>query len=1084
MKAIINLIGVLLILLGSDFSNAPIVEWEYQHPVSGEGEALALIESKNGRIVYSGYQQKKGKKKDILLGFLGQNGNPVEESVLYGRTENEEANAIIETYDGGFLIGGYTVVKASENPHQLPLGKNAYLLKFNETGKLLWERFPGKKVEAEEIFDLLQLSDGTIIVVGQSKEQAYIAKLTEDGKTVLKEKLFGNYQTSIRAIANNLNGGLGITGVWGTSSKNKKQVFFSELNTELKELRSSTRFLGSLSPQIGEDLVYDFKKKNYYLAMGAIPRHARGGEDGVLEVKRSIQRFGKKEKHSFENHAKTILVLPSGKLFTAGYTNQTDLGIGQYNPILKEWEKASLPNALDHDFSRTGNDLFHNAYLQNDGAILLAGANQQESQKLRPWLVKIRTPSSKFPAYSKPQLSISNSTFRDLGTSESNDTLDGGERAYLSLRIKNQSTTPAYNLKAAVSVQGLNGIDYYQTVNLGALEAVCEKTYGIPLLGKRTLATGTVLVSVRILDEQRKEVLKLEKTIPTKAAPLPNLEITHGTFLLKDTSITDREETIHLKVVIKNTGKATARNVMIDFSCPYLVNPLQGEHFPLDTLSKGDSISLIFPFLVNYFYQSNQVLIRCKVYEDSVQFSRNYAQFNLPIRDYLDIELPQNPFVLPKDIKQWHIDSQGPDPGELNIQFRKETPIRWLFSVDATVQDSIYRRVIIEQKGIKKVYFPELILVARIEMDSLKKSEVQFYQNDELLTSNNPDDTTAVRFLSEEKGDAYRYFRKVRLKVGQNYFHIQIGKKKSRRFKVIYSPPELFIYLIGINHKDLYYADKDAIAMLEAYKTQENSSLYQKIHTHIIDSAHKATDKNLYDFFRQNLFKKRYKDRYQQAEKDIIDPQDKVLIYISDHGDTSQYSYEIQTVPDQSPGMTESKSGDIYSFPFEKQVFVELDSFLNCQKVILMLDACFSGYLVDKAKVKPSNNYSKTIDSIIIADPNSLYVIASSLRAERSFELPQDSIGAFTKAVLEAFACRSYTNPQNQIEKACGTDGILTMNELSKYLKFRVPELVAQDPLVSKNEHSEKELRISQNPILSREDHTPLFDTRLFKPNR
>ena len=123
---------------------------------------------------------------------------------------------------------------------------------------------------------------------------------------------------------------------------------------------------------------------------------------------------------------------------------------------------------------------------------------------------------------------------------------------------------------------------------------------------------------------------------------------------------------------------------------------------------------------------------------------------------------------------------------------------------------------------------------------------------------------------------------------------------------------------------------------------------------------------------------------------------------------------------------------------------------------LIFIDACQSIQTVRQDKMDvvdlvPPKQLSEAWNNLITTKPDYRTLLSCS-KGEASFELAQFQHGAFTQALLEAFAnaqvvCRSDFNKNcraNLPELGGNPDHILTFQELSDFVKKRVPYLVKQ----------------------------------------
>ncbi len=104
-------------------------------------------------------------ESDMWMIKLDEEGDLIWEQT-YGGSQFDLAQAVVQSKDGGFLITGNT--KSDDKDSSLNNGENdIWLVKTNAFGDLVWEKsFGGSGLDFG--FDLLENSDGSILIVGES----------------------------------------------------------------------------------------------------------------------------------------------------------------------------------------------------------------------------------------------------------------------------------------------------------------------------------------------------------------------------------------------------------------------------------------------------------------------------------------------------------------------------------------------------------------------------------------------------------------------------------------------------------------------------------------------------------------------------------------------------------------------------------------------------------------------------------------------------------------------------------------------------------------------------------------------------
>ncbi|MGC8894892.1 MAG: hypothetical protein ACP5QG_08625 [candidate division WOR-3 bacterium] len=170
--------------------------------------ANAVYECSDGSIIIAGTQVVSA-RNEIMVAKLNSAGGLLWMRVLQG-ANNDEAHDIVQATDGNYIITGYTDSWGAG-------GNDAFILKFDQNGNLLWMRvFGGPSTERGT--SLANLADGGIIVGGlveswgNGSRDFMVAKFDIDGIYQWSNAIGGaNYDEGI-AIDQTSDGGYAIVG--------------------------------------------------------------------------------------------------------------------------------------------------------------------------------------------------------------------------------------------------------------------------------------------------------------------------------------------------------------------------------------------------------------------------------------------------------------------------------------------------------------------------------------------------------------------------------------------------------------------------------------------------------------------------------------------------------------------------------------------------------------------------------------------------------------------------------------------------------------------------------------------------------
>jgi beta-lactamase regulating signal transducer with metallopeptidase domain/peroxiredoxin len=311
----------------------------------------------------------------------------------FGGKEEDRGSSIVRTSDGGFVIVGSTHPKIVRPKTEITLRRNAWLIKVNDKGKVIWQRTFGGNITSSDITwgnSIQQTCDGGFIIVGgrnisgSSRTSVYLVKTDGDGKLEW-ERTFKSLSrgTSIQQTSD---GGYIITG--SLISGSDMQVYL--LKTDDKGNKLWWKAFG------GDDL-----------DRGTSVQQTSDGGFIIVGVTRSFSKFpslGKEDVYliktdgegnlewqkSFggrrDDGGNSVLQTPDGGYIIAGYTRS--LGAGETDIYLiktdgegnLKWQRA---------FGGKGKDYGKSICQTSDGGYVIVGETESfGSGKVDVYLIK------------------------------------------------------------------------------------------------------------------------------------------------------------------------------------------------------------------------------------------------------------------------------------------------------------------------------------------------------------------------------------------------------------------------------------------------------------------------------------------------------------------------------------------------------------------------------------------------------------------------------------------------------------------------------------------------------------------------
>jgi uncharacterized delta-60 repeat protein len=170
------------------YSNGDL-NWQKVYGGTEWEEARSIRQTSDNGYIIAGFTETYGAgASDFWIVKLDENGNYSWDHT-YGGAKSDEAFSIQETSDNGYVVCGTT--ETGENGD-----KDILVIKLDNAGGIVWSKTYNKGLN-DEANEVLQTSEGGYIIVGSAGEgfgNIWILKLKEDG-SLEWEKVYGNTYT-------------------------------------------------------------------------------------------------------------------------------------------------------------------------------------------------------------------------------------------------------------------------------------------------------------------------------------------------------------------------------------------------------------------------------------------------------------------------------------------------------------------------------------------------------------------------------------------------------------------------------------------------------------------------------------------------------------------------------------------------------------------------------------------------------------------------------------------------------------------------------------------------------------------------
>jgi len=187
--------------------------WETNFGGTSHDEARGVAICEDGGYIVTGYTESSGAGgKDVYLVKVNSNGIVVWEQT-FGGSGNDEGNSVLQTSDGGYLVGGYTESFGSGS-------WDCYVIKTNANGISEWEQYiGGPEMDACEQIEMT--SDNCYVLAGRTANfgaenlDVLAVKIDASGNTLWTATVGTGYNDIGYGIKQTEDGGFTIAGKSG-----------------------------------------------------------------------------------------------------------------------------------------------------------------------------------------------------------------------------------------------------------------------------------------------------------------------------------------------------------------------------------------------------------------------------------------------------------------------------------------------------------------------------------------------------------------------------------------------------------------------------------------------------------------------------------------------------------------------------------------------------------------------------------------------------------------------------------------------------------------------------------------------------
>ena len=204
------------------------LQWQKNIGGGGDDKAYSIKQTTDGGYIVVGSSESSdgdvtnnNGKTDFWIVKLDSNG-AVQWQESFGGSNDERANSVQQTADGGYIVAGYT--SSSDGDVTSNLGQcDCWIIKLDNTGALVWQKTIGGTGN-DMTYSIQQTSDGGYIMAGCSSSNNgdvsgnhgfidfWVVKLTSTGSITWQKSLGGSENELAYAVQQTSDGGYIVCG--------------------------------------------------------------------------------------------------------------------------------------------------------------------------------------------------------------------------------------------------------------------------------------------------------------------------------------------------------------------------------------------------------------------------------------------------------------------------------------------------------------------------------------------------------------------------------------------------------------------------------------------------------------------------------------------------------------------------------------------------------------------------------------------------------------------------------------------------------------------------------------------------------
>lgn len=217
---------------------------------------------------------------------------------------------------------------------------------------------------------------------------------------------------------------------------------------------------------------------------------------------------------------------------------------------------------------------------------------------------------------------VGNVSFED---NTGNNAIDANEKCYITMTVKNVGLGDGYSLTGVIKAEGSKQGVTFSNQQLPVIKVGETKTIRFPISSNINTVEGNVTFSVSIDEPNGFGTEVYPISVPTKAFVAPLVKVIDYSITGDNAGVLKKVTPFDLQILVQNVQYGVANDVTVDVQLPdgvFLLNE-ETRHVSLNTMSAGNTQSIVYKLIVNNNYSSTDIPIQIKLGEEYGRYAEN-----------------------------------------------------------------------------------------------------------------------------------------------------------------------------------------------------------------------------------------------------------------------------------------------------------------------------------------------------------------------------------------------------------------------------------------------------------------------------